>query len=69
LNRADVRRPMLVHGADATVWRFVTLAAERRWSTRVGLEDGQTLPSGATAADNATIVAAAAEAFRKRDNP
>ncbi len=58
---------MLAHGVDATVWRFVALAAARRWSTRVGLEDGKTLPNGATAADNAALVAAAAAAFRKPD--
>ena len=63
LNRAGLRRPMLVHGRDATVWRFVALAAERRWSTRVGLEDGKTLPNGATATDNAALVAAAAACF------
>jgi uncharacterized protein (DUF849 family) len=67
LNRAGVRRPMLVHGFDATVWRFVTLAAERRWSTRVGLEDGKTLPNGPTAPDNAALVAAAAAAFAARN--
>jgi uncharacterized protein (DUF849 family) len=66
LNRAGIRRPLLVHGFDATVWRFVALAAERRWSTRVGLEDGETLPNGATAADNAALVAAAVEVFRKQ---
>ncbi|MGA2492437.1 MAG: 3-keto-5-aminohexanoate cleavage protein [Roseiarcus sp.] len=66
LSRAGVRRPMLVHGCDATVWRFVALAAERRWSTRVGLEDGKTLPNGATAADNADLVTAAVEVFRKQ---
>jgi uncharacterized protein (DUF849 family) len=64
LTTAGVRRPRLVHGAEATVWRFVALAAERRWSTRVGLEDGETLPSGATAADNAALVAAAVATFR-----
>jgi uncharacterized protein (DUF849 family) len=69
LNRAGVRRPMLAHGFDATVWRFVALAAERRWSTRVGLEDGKTSPSGATAVDNAALVAAAVEAFRKQNRP
>ncbi len=63
LNRVGVRRPMLVPGFDATVWRFVALAAARRWSTRVGLEDGKTLPNGATAADNAALVAAAVAHF------
>ncbi len=67
LNRAGVRQPMLAHGFDATVWRLVALAAARRWSTRVGLEDGKTLPNGATAADNAALVAAAAAAFKKQD--
>ena len=67
LTRAEIRRPTLVHGFDATVWRFVALAAARRWSTRVGLEDGKALPSGATAADNAALVAAAAAVFRKQD--
>ena len=69
LNRAAVRRPMLAHGCDATVWRFVALAAERRWSTRVGLEDGKTLPSGAVAADNAAIVAAATAIFQSQNRP
>jgi uncharacterized protein (DUF849 family) len=69
LNRAGVRRPMLAHGFDATVWRFVALAAERRWSTRVGLEDGKASPSGATAPDNAALVAAAVKAFRKQNRP
>ena len=69
LSRAGVRRPMLAHGFDATVWLFVALAAERRWSTRVGLEDGKALPSGATAADNAALVAAAAALLRKPDRP
>jgi uncharacterized protein (DUF849 family) len=69
LSPAGVRRPTLAHGCDATVWRFVALAAERRWSTRVGLEDGKTLPSGAVAADNAAIVAAAAAIFQRQNRP
>jgi uncharacterized protein (DUF849 family) len=28
LNRAEVRRPLLLHGFDATVWLFVALAAD-----------------------------------------
>ncbi|MBZ9960790.1 3-keto-5-aminohexanoate cleavage protein [Mesorhizobium sp. BR1-1-14] len=63
LDRAGVRRPILLHGADATVWPFVELARRRRWSTRVGLEDGRTLPDGKVALDNAEIVAAAAAVF------
>ncbi|QPC92030.1 3-keto-5-aminohexanoate cleavage protein [Mesorhizobium sp. INR15] len=64
LARAGLRRPILLHGVDATVWPFVELAHQRRWSTRVGLEDGKTLADGTTAKDNAAIVAAAVAVFR-----
>ena len=64
LDRADVRRPILLHGADATVWPFVDLARSKRWSTRVGLEDGKMLADGRVAKDNAEIVAAAVAIFR-----
>jgi uncharacterized protein (DUF849 family) len=64
LGRAGLRRPILLHGFDTTVWPFVALARERRWSTRVGLEDGKHLPDGATAADNVALVAAAVAIFR-----
>ncbi|QND63615.1 3-keto-5-aminohexanoate cleavage protein [Mesorhizobium loti] len=64
LERAGVRRPILLHGVDATVWPFVALAHQKRWSTRVGLEDGKTLADGRTAKDNAEIVAAAVAIFR-----
>ncbi|RVD33053.1 3-keto-5-aminohexanoate cleavage protein, partial [Mesorhizobium sp. M8A.F.Ca.ET.023.02.2.1] len=40
------------------------LARQKRWSTRVGLEDGKTLTDGTVAKDNAQIVAAAAAIFR-----
>lgn len=65
LDRAGIRRPMLLHGFDATVWDFVTLAAQCRWSTRVGLEDGSQLADGAIAASNAALTAAAVEVLRK----
>ena len=64
LDRAVVRRPILLHGFDATVWPFVELAHQRRWSTRVGLEDGKYLADGTTAFDNAALVAAAVAMFR-----
>ncbi|MFA6157490.1 3-keto-5-aminohexanoate cleavage protein [Mesorhizobium sp.] len=64
LERAEVRRPILLHGSDATVWPFVELAHRKRWSTRVGLEDGRTLADGTVAKDNAEIVAAAVALFR-----
>ncbi len=63
LRRAGVRRPLLLHGIDATMWEFITLAAQRRWSTRVGLEDGSRLADGTTAPRNAALVAAAAKVF------
>jgi uncharacterized protein (DUF849 family) len=65
LDRAGVKRPILLHGVDATVWQFVELAYQRQWSTRVGLEDGKNLPDGTTAADNAALVAAAVAVFRQ----
>jgi len=64
LERHAMRRPILLHGLDATVWSFVRLARDRRWSTRVGLEDGIALPDGTIAPDNAALVAAAAAIFR-----
>jgi uncharacterized protein (DUF849 family) len=64
LEHANVRRPILLHGFDATVWPFVELARSRRWSTRVGLEDGKHLPDGTTASDNVALVAAAVAIFR-----
>jgi uncharacterized protein (DUF849 family) len=65
LARAGLRKPVLLHGLDATVWPFVERAAREGFSTRVGLEDGQALPSGKTAPDNAALVAAGAEIMRR----
>lgn len=62
---AGLRRPILLHGFDGTVWPFVKLAAERRWSTRVGLEDGRKLPDSTTASGNAELVTAAVDIFRQ----
>jgi len=67
LARANLRRPILLHGFDATVWPFVTLARQRRWSTRVGLEDCKHLPDGTIAPDNIALVAAAVAVFRRQD--
>jgi uncharacterized protein (DUF849 family) len=58
-DRAGVQRPILLHGLDATVWPFVTVAHQRRWSTRVGFEDGKHLPDGTVASGNEALVAAA----------
>lgn len=64
LNRAGLRRQILLHGFDATVWPLVEEAHRRRWSTRVGLEDGKALPDGAPAVGNAALVAAAVAVYR-----
>lgn len=64
LQRAGIRRPVQLHGLDDTVWHFTRLAASRRWSNRVGLEDGRTLPDGAPAESNAALVRAAVAIYR-----
>ena len=56
----------MVHGADATMWSFVERAARTGLSTRVGLEDGSTLPDGSTAASNAEIIEAATAIMTRR---
>jgi len=64
LDRAGLRLPILLHGFDATVWPFVEVALQRRWSTRVGFEDGKHLKDGTIATDNAALVANAVNIFR-----
>ncbi len=64
LARAEVRKPILLHGFDATVWALVEHAFGHGFATRIGLEDGAVLPDGRTAASNAELVAAAL-AFRR----
>jgi uncharacterized protein (DUF849 family) len=64
LRQAGVTRQILLHGYDETVWHFVRRARRERFSTRVGLEDGRTLPNGGLARDNAEIVAAAVVLYR-----
>lgn len=65
LDKAGLRRPIQLHGMDETVWHFAGMAATRRWSTRVGLEDGRLLPDGTLAKDNAALVRAAVEIYRQ----
>lgn len=64
LERAGIRRAILLHGENATMWPFVERAAGRKWSTRVGLEDGKALPDGTIASGNAALTAAAVVIFR-----
>jgi uncharacterized protein (DUF849 family) len=65
LQRAGIRRSILLHGENATVWPFVQRATLRKFSTRVGLEDGKHLPDGSVANGNAALVAAAAGIYRR----
>jgi uncharacterized protein (DUF849 family) len=57
LGNANVRRQILLHGFDRTVWHFVERARQKRCSTRVGLEDGRHLANGDIASGNADLVA------------
>jgi uncharacterized protein (DUF849 family) len=59
LDRAGVGGPRLQHGDGAAAWLLVDDASRRGLSTRIGLEDVQTLPDGSPARDNAALVAAA----------
>lgn len=61
---ACLRRPILLHGIDATVWHFIGQARARGWSTCVGLKDGALHADGRVAADNAALVAEAAAICR-----
>jgi uncharacterized protein (DUF849 family) len=59
LARAKFRLPILMHGDEASVWPMFREAMARGYDSRVGLEDGNLLPSGKKAAGNADIVGAA----------
>jgi uncharacterized protein (DUF849 family) len=61
LARAELKKPILLHGFDDTVWPFVERAARGGLSTRVGLEDGSALPDGSVAPSNAELVRAAVQ--------
>ena len=65
LQEAGIERPILLHGLDATVWHFVREARARRWSTRIGLEDGCTLQDQSITPSNAQLVAGAVALYRQ----
>lgn len=58
LREAGVTAPILYHGYDETVWPVVFAAIEDGHETRIGFEDGLTLPDGQAPADNAELIAA-----------
>ncbi|WP_150236972.1 3-keto-5-aminohexanoate cleavage protein [Nocardiopsis quinghaiensis] len=57
LDRAEVDRPRLMHGADATAWPVLESAVSAGYDIRMGLEDTMRLPDGEEAHDNAALVA------------
>jgi uncharacterized protein (DUF849 family) len=58
---AELKKPILLHGFNDTVWPFVERAVQQGFSTRVGLEDGSALPDGSIAPSNAELVRAAVQ--------
>lgn len=56
---AGITAPQLHHGEGGDTWRVLAAARERGHDVRIGLEDTTVLPDGATARDNAELVAAA----------
>ena len=60
-----VEIPQLWHGYGEQTWEVISAAATAGIDVRVGLEDVLVLPDGRTAADNAELVAAAAELIRR----
>ena len=64
LHEAGLRKPILLHGNDDMLWPLVARAREQRWSTRIGLEDGDRMPDGTVTPDNAALVSAAVALFR-----
>jgi len=59
LERARLRLPVMLHGFEATKWPLHREALRRGLDTRIGLEDGKYLLSGALAAGNAALIRAA----------
>lgn len=64
LEDASIRRPILLHGFDETVWHFVKRARQQCWSTRIGLEDGRLREQGIVTDGNADLVADAVRIYR-----
>ncbi len=56
LDKARVRQPRLVHGADATAWPILESAVSSGHDIRMGLEDTMRLPDGENAQDNAALI-------------
>jgi uncharacterized protein (DUF849 family) len=61
LARAGLGLPSMLHGYEATKWRLYREALRRGLDTRIGLEDGKHLPSGAVAESNEALIRAASD--------
>ena len=61
LDRAELRLPRLQHGIGVTAWPLLEDALARGYDIRIGFEDTLEMPDGSPAADNAALVAAAAQ--------
>ncbi|CAN7442537.1 3-keto-5-aminohexanoate cleavage protein [Phyllobacterium sp. LjRoot231] len=59
LDQANFSLPILLHGDEASVWPMFKEAMARGYDSRIGLEDGNLLPSGVLAKDNAELLRAA----------
>jgi uncharacterized protein (DUF849 family) len=59
LKTAGSKLPILLHGDEASVWPIYTEAMAKGFDSRIGLEDGNLLPSGQRARDNADLIRAA----------
>jgi uncharacterized protein (DUF849 family) len=64
LGRAGVSLPQLLHGYEKSKWPLFRYAIERGLDTRIGFEDGDSLPTGETATDNAHLIRAARQIIR-----
>jgi uncharacterized protein (DUF849 family) len=64
LDRAGMRLPRLLHGYNATKWPLFREALRLGLDTRIGLEDGALLPSGARAENNLDLIRAACALMR-----
>jgi uncharacterized protein (DUF849 family) len=59
LDAAGVMLPRLLHGYEKTKWPLFHHALALGLDTRIGFEDGEVLPSGERATDNASLIRAA----------
>jgi uncharacterized protein (DUF849 family) len=64
LGQAEIQKPVLLHGVDASAWPLLQRAVESGFSTRIGLEDAAILPDGSTAKSNVDLIVAAVRLAR-----